>query len=108
MQLDLNNLPTDTELLHRLVPDIVGTIEHCDSEIEHLKPIIKQLQRISSAAVPSASMPISWRSGRKISRAISSAKKRTVRGSKSKPNDPPIASPCPIICHATMCGSTST
>jgi transposase len=45
MQLDLNNLPTDTELLHRLVRDIVGTIEHRDSEIERLKSIIKQLQR---------------------------------------------------------------
>ena len=46
MQLDLNNLPTDTELLHRMVRDIVGGIEHRDSEIERLKSIIKQLQRM--------------------------------------------------------------
>jgi len=46
MQLDLNNLPTDTDLLHRLVRDIVGGIEHRDSEIERLKSIIKQLQRM--------------------------------------------------------------
>jgi transposase len=46
MQLNLNNLPTDTALLHRLVRDIVGTIEHRDSEIERLKSIIKQLQRM--------------------------------------------------------------
>jgi transposase len=45
MQLDLNNLPTDTELLHCLVRDIVGTIEHRETEIERLKSIIKQLQR---------------------------------------------------------------
>jgi transposase len=45
MQLDLNNLPTDTALLHRLVRDIVGTIEHRHSEIDRLKSIIKQLQR---------------------------------------------------------------
>jgi transposase len=45
MQLDLDNLPTDTALLHRLVRDIVGGIEHRDSEIERLKSIIKQLQR---------------------------------------------------------------
>lgn len=45
MQLDLNDLPTDTELLHRLVRDIAGTIEHRDTEIERLKSIIKQLQR---------------------------------------------------------------
>jgi transposase len=46
MQLDLANLPTDTALLHRLVRDIVGTIDHRDSEIERLKSIIKQLQRM--------------------------------------------------------------
>jgi hypothetical protein len=46
MQLDLNNLPTDTELLHRLVRDIVGGIEHRNSEIERLKSIIRQLQRM--------------------------------------------------------------
>lgn len=46
MQLDLNNLPTDIELLHRLVRDIVGTIEHRESEIERLRAIIKRLQRM--------------------------------------------------------------
>ena len=46
MQIDLNNLPTDTELLHRLVRDIVGKVEHRDGEIERLKSIIKQLQRM--------------------------------------------------------------
>jgi transposase len=45
MQLDLDNLPTDTALLHRLVRDIVGGLEHRDTEIERLKSIIKQLQR---------------------------------------------------------------
>lgn len=45
MQLDLNNLPSDTTLLHRLVRDITATIEHRDSEIERLQAIIKQLQR---------------------------------------------------------------
>jgi len=46
MQLDLDNLPTETALLHRLVRDIVGTIEHRETEIERLKSIIKQLQRM--------------------------------------------------------------
>src|SRR4051794_18409132 len=45
MQLDLNNLPTDPALLHRLVCDIAATIEHRDSEIDRLKSIIKQLER---------------------------------------------------------------
>ncbi len=46
MQLDLNNLPRETALLHRLVRDIVGTVEHRDGEIKRLKSIIKQLQRM--------------------------------------------------------------
>jgi transposase len=37
MQLDLDNLPTDTALLHRLVRDIVGGLEHRDTEIKRLK-----------------------------------------------------------------------
>ncbi|WP_316233849.1 IS66 family transposase, partial [Bradyrhizobium sp. SZCCHNPS2010] len=45
MQLDLNNLPSDPALLHRLVRDIASLIEHRDSEIERLRLIIKQLQR---------------------------------------------------------------
>jgi hypothetical protein len=39
---DLGNLPTDTALLHRLVRDIVGSIEHRDSEIGRLEAIVKQ------------------------------------------------------------------
>ena len=45
MQLDLDNPPTDTALLHRLDRDIVGGLEHGDTQIERLKSIIKQLQR---------------------------------------------------------------
>ena len=45
MQLDLNNLPTDTALLHRLVRDMASVVEQRDSEIDRLELIIKQLQR---------------------------------------------------------------
>src|SRR5215510_2328875 len=45
MQLDLNNLPTDTALLHHLVRDIASVVEQRDDEIEQLQLIIKQLQR---------------------------------------------------------------
>jgi transposase len=45
MQLDLNNLPTDTALLHRLVRDMASVVEHRDDEIERLELIIMQLQR---------------------------------------------------------------
>lgn len=46
MQLDLNNLPSDPELLQRLVRDIATAIDHRDTEIERLKSIIKKLQRM--------------------------------------------------------------
>src|SRR5215813_1141893 len=45
MQLDLNNLPTDTALLHRLVRDMASVVEQHESEIDRLQLIIKQLQR---------------------------------------------------------------
>ena len=45
MQLDLNNLPTDTTLLHQLVRDMASVVEGRDDEIERLQLIIKQLQR---------------------------------------------------------------
>ena len=109
MQLDLANLPTDTALLHRLVRDIATTIEHNNSEIERLKSIIKQCSARSSVAVPNALIPISWRSGLRISTAISPAKKRSVRGLRTnKPIGLPIASYCPTICRARICGSIST
>ena len=45
MRLDLDNLPQDPALLHRLVRDMAGLIEHRDDEISRLQSIIKQLQR---------------------------------------------------------------
>jgi transposase len=58
MRIDLENLPSDTVLLHRLVRDMVATVESRDGEIERLQLIIKKLQRArSSDAGPSASNP---------------------------------------------------
>ena len=45
MRLDLENLPRDTALLHRLVRDMADLVEHRDDEIFRLQQIIKQLQR---------------------------------------------------------------
>lgn len=45
MRIDLDNLPCDTALLHRLVRDMAGLVEHRDDEISRLQQIIKQLQR---------------------------------------------------------------
>jgi transposase len=46
MRLDLENLPTDTALLHQLVREMAAVVEHRDGEIERLQTIIKQLQRM--------------------------------------------------------------
>jgi transposase len=59
MQLDLNNLPTETALLHRLVRNIAATIEHRDGDIERLKSIIKQLEPMQFGRRPRISIPIS-------------------------------------------------
>src|SRR5882757_4368190 len=45
MQLDLNNLPSDTVLLHRLVREMAVVVDSRDGEIERLQLIIKKLQR---------------------------------------------------------------
>jgi transposase len=45
MRLDLQNLPSDVSLLHRLVRDMATVVETRDDEIERLQRIIKQLQR---------------------------------------------------------------
>jgi transposase len=45
MLLDLDNLPSDMAVLHRLVRDMAAVVEHRDGEIERLQAIVKQLQR---------------------------------------------------------------
>ena len=46
MRLELDNLPSDVGVLHRLVRDMATAVEHRDGEIERLQTIIKQLQRM--------------------------------------------------------------
>jgi transposase len=45
MRFDLENLPSDTALLHRLVREMAAVVESRTSEIERLQSIIKKLQR---------------------------------------------------------------
>ena len=45
MRIDLDDLPSDPELLQRLVRDLVADRERRDGEIDKLRLIIKQLQR---------------------------------------------------------------
>ncbi len=45
MRLDLANLPSDIDLLHRLVRDMAAAVETRDDEIGRLQRLIKQLQR---------------------------------------------------------------
>jgi Transposase C of IS166 homeodomain/zinc-finger binding domain of transposase IS66 len=45
MRFDLENLPSDTALLHRLVREMAVVVDSRDGEIERLQLIIKKLQR---------------------------------------------------------------
>jgi transposase len=45
MQCDLENLPSDTALLHRLVREMAVVVDSPDGEIERLQSIINKLQR---------------------------------------------------------------
>jgi len=45
MRLDLENLPSDIDLLHRLVRDMASVVETRDDAIERLQRIIKALRR---------------------------------------------------------------
>ncbi len=45
MRLDLENLPSDIDLLHRLVCDMAVVVETRDDEIGRLQRIIKELKR---------------------------------------------------------------
>ena len=42
MRLDLENLPSDIDLLHRLVCDMASVVETRDDEIKRLQRLIKQ------------------------------------------------------------------
>ncbi len=45
MRFDLANLPSDIDLLHRLVRDMAAAVETRDDEIGRLRRLLKQLQR---------------------------------------------------------------
>jgi len=45
MQIDLHNLPSDTDTLHRLVRNLTSVMTRRDEEIERLQAIIRKLQR---------------------------------------------------------------
>jgi hypothetical protein len=45
MRFDLDNLPSDIAVLHRLIRDMAAVVEHRDGEIERLRLIIGKLQR---------------------------------------------------------------
>ena len=45
MRLDLENLPSDIDLLHRLVRDMASVVETRDDEIERLQRLIKAFRR---------------------------------------------------------------
>ena len=63
MQLDLDNLPTETALLHRLVRDIVGQLESKRSAISPdvlgpLRSIFRMSRLVSSARARNAALVV--------------------------------------------------
>src|SRR5215468_4175588 len=106
MQLDLNNLPTDTALLHRLVRDIVGAIEHRETEIERLKSIIKQLQRMQFGRRSERLDPDQLALGLEDLDGDLAREEERLRGPRTN-SGLPIAGRCRTICRARMCGSIS-
>jgi transposase len=84
MRFDLENLPSDTELLHRLVREMAVIVDSRDGEIERLQSIIKKLQRAQF--------------GRRSERLDAD---QLVRSSQqTSPKLGRGASRCPIICRA--------
>jgi hypothetical protein len=63
MRFDLANLPSDIDLLHRLVRDMAAVVETRDDEIERLQRLIKQLQRTQFGR-RSERLDRCWRRGR--------------------------------------------
>jgi transposase len=109
MQLDLKNLPTETTLLHRLVRDIVGTIEHRDSEIERLKSIIKQLQRMQFGRRSERLDPDQLALGLEdLDSDLACEEENRPRVEKQQTERCSHRKPLPTICRGRMCGSTST
>ena len=112
MRLDLENLPADTALLHRLVRDMAAVVEHRDGEIERLHAIIKQLQRAQFGRRSERLDPDQLALGLEDPTATSVASKRAAhqqrRLTPSRWTRGYDASRCPTICRATMCGSIST
>lgn len=45
MRLNLDDLPFDPALLHKLMRDMATILDTRDGEIDHLQQIIRQLQR---------------------------------------------------------------
>jgi len=45
MRLDLENLPQDIAVLHRLVRDLAAGVEQRESELDKLRLLVRQLQR---------------------------------------------------------------
>lgn len=89
---------------------MAAVAESRNGEIERLQLIIKMLQR--AQFVPSASIPIRWRSLWKTSTAMLRALMKAVRRSmrwrtKRRARRRPGANRCPIIYHARMSGSMS-
>ena len=102
MRIDLENLPCDTLLLHRLVRDMAGVVDSRDGEIERLQLIIKKLQRAQFGRSSERFDPD------QLALALEEVDSDIARIQESRPAieakaSEPVsrgANPCPIICRA--------
>jgi hypothetical protein len=71
MRLDLENLPTDTALLHQLVREMAGFVGERNGEIDRLKAIIKQLQRaqFGRRSAPATALRLKWQAATRAPRS---------------------------------------
>ena len=108
MLIDLDDLPSDPELLHRLVRDMAAVVESRDGRSSACRRSSGSSSGRSSAAVPNGSIPTNWRWRSKTLTPILAISGKAVRWSPSPPpNGRPTASRCPITCRARMSFSMS-
>lgn len=102
MWLDLDNLPSDTALLHQLVREMAGVVEHREGEIERLQAIIKKLQRMQFGRRSERLDPDQLALGLEDLDAdverIEASRPAIIGAAAVR-----TASRCPIICRARTC-----
>ncbi|RUV21758.1 hypothetical protein EOB77_19475 [Mesorhizobium sp. M7A.F.Ca.MR.228.00.0.0] len=109
MRLDLADLPSDVDLLQRLVREMADVVESRDGEIERLQSIIKKLQRAQfgrrSERLDADQLALALED---LDADITRIRERNPAPRNFHRSNRLIASLCPITCSARMSFSIST